>query len=338
MTSIPDRGAVSSDLQSLEDRNNGSFALQDSDWGGFRRTQRLAIYTIASICFIFGLSVSTDFSDNTTIYILNYSHLSIPILAVGLAVLPLRLAWYAFSVFFLCFLLAELVLVGMETSTGWTAFGMLKALPVALAVGFAGGAAAKSFHISGSERFLPRSPENSALIAGAVVALVGIPLAIMALWAETHGNADSEAFFSYAFVLAQRIERLALIAAAGILLLLALPTRKEFPELLLQIAAFVGVAIANRNGFELLDYADPALLGIALIFLRPIRPTLAAILIGVCVFSSLTGHYLELPSTFEPNQLKGEQTANLLFIVMVLVAALRLKTDRVENTTVSAAA
>lgn len=331
MTSNPDRGAYRSDLQGLEDGPEATLALRESEWGGFRRTPLIAIYTIASFLFVVGLAAATDTSDYNTIHILNYSHLSIPVLAVGLAVLPIRLAWYAFSVFFLSFLLVELVVVGTASSSGWTAFGMIKALPVALAIGFAGGATAKSFYISQNQKFLERSPENAALIAGLVVAIVGVPLAVLGLWAETYGSASSDDFLNFAVVLSQRIIRLALISAAGALLLRVLPTRRELPEFLLQVVAFLGLAVANLNGIELVTYADPALLGVVFVFLRPIRPTLAGVLVGICVFAVITGYYVELSTVLSLEQIKGEQTANLLFVVLVLVAALRTRTERIEK-------
>ncbi|WP_435256767.1 ATP-binding response regulator [Thioclava sp. FR2] len=315
----------------MEERNYASVVSPDFDPGGFVPTGRVAIFTIASLLFVLGVASAADTSENSAIYILNYSHPSIAVLAVGLAVLPLRLAWYAFSVFFMTFLLGELVNVGLEISSGWTAFGMLKALPVALAVGFAGGATAKSLSASGTVWHLCRTPENSALIAGAVVALVGFPLAALALWADAHDSLDSEKFLNLAGILAQRIGALALVTTASILLLRAPPQRKDLPEFLLQVGAFLAVAIANKNGFEMFASADPALLGVAFVFLRPIRPTLAGTLCGICVYFILNGNNVELTSAVAVERLKNEQTANLLFFVLVLAAALRMKAERVEK-------
>lgn len=332
MVSISDDSMLRPDLNGIGKQNAETISFQDAERSQFEPAIRMAVYALASFAFVIALTIATTKSNSHTILIPNYSHLSIPVLAVGLAVFPIRLTWLAFCVFFISFLLTELVAVGFENSSGWTAYGMLKSFPLALAVGFVAGAAAKSFFlVSKSTQKAGRSTERAALVAGGIVALVGIPLGCLALWADSHGKVSSEEFASYAIVLSQRMLRLALVTAAATLMLRALPKRSEALELFVQLLAYIGLGYANRKGIELTSYADPAVLGIALIFLRPIRPTVAASLAGICLFAALTGVYVDLPDVTSLDNLKFEQIANLLFVIIVLVAAMRIRSERIEK-------
>lgn len=299
--------------------------------GGRSVNRRMVVFVFVSLVFVISMALGSPASDSQTINIMIYAHLSIPVLATGIAVLPLNMGMLAFIPYFLGFLLVELIVVGFSGSTGWTALGMVKALAASGTIGLFAGSLARSMHFRDGPRGSRNFPERTALICGLLVVAVGLPLGVVSLWLELHAVMKPEDLHAMIMVLGHRVLRLGMITTAACLLLRAMPEVRELREVMLHGAIFLAAALLARAGYYVTDTADPAILGLALIFLRPIRIAVAGVLTGICLYVPVTGIYLEL--VYGAGRPVGNEQllADILFVILVMVAATRMRAERIER-------
>ncbi|MCF8484331.1 MAG: hybrid sensor histidine kinase/response regulator [Rhodobacteraceae bacterium] len=291
------------------------------------------VYVLSSLFFVFCLAFNGEVTDFITIRVANYSHISAPVLAVGLAILPYRFLWLIFGTFAASFISAELITVLWNGSTAWSALGMVRALLVAMTIGLiSGGAARRALGTSDNGRTV-RAPEVAALIGGIAFGVSGIVIGCFSTWIELHMLRTEIPFRmeTVLFVQAQRELQLGIIAAGSILLFVRLPKLKSMPEILFFMAVFGVVGLLCRQGYTLMPSLDPLILALALLILRPIHSSIAAILGGFSLFIAISGCFVDLPKVMTVTEVHNDILTNILFGLMVLLAIQRMRSSRVER-------
>lgn len=327
----PEVSGKSAALSASETFSMTNFLVALTSRNRFDEGVRLALFAVSPLFFVIAASLGTAPADLNTINILNYSHLGIPVLAVGITVLPARHLIMAAVVFLASFLIAELILLVFSGSSGWTALGMMKSLIEATCVGLASGVVARSHYYGGGDRNEPKYPELLGLACGAAVVTIGWAVGILSLWVELHTDLYAAEFGDLAFVMVQRILRLGMIAAGLVLLLRAPPKLETAPEVALLMGAFTLLGLLNRAGYSMVPSIDPAILGLFLFLFRPVRVATAGTLGGICIYIALTGVYLELPTSVDIVDMKDNVLGNILLIVLVFLATMRLQSQRLEH-------
>lgn len=289
------------------------------------------IYAFAAFYFTLCVGSGSPPEDAQTRQIVNYSHLTAPILAVGIAVLPVGLLWLAPVVFTACFVLAELVMIGNFSTPVWTATGMLASFVATFIVSLIGGCFVRFLMARNPKGKQNYYPEKVAMIGAFALIVCGVFVGSFALWFSFHDVYDTQTITRMQLLMSQRIVRLALLAGGMTLLLFALPSPRALIEILFQTGLFAGLGILNQNGVSFIPSVDAAMLAVVLILARPVHITVAGIMAGLCLYVLLTGAYLNLPIDFTPQEFKDDVIGNFLYLIVLSVAVLRVKSSRVER-------
>ena len=269
--------------------------------------------------------------DEVTIVVFAYSHIAVPTLVLGIAILPTRALWLVFVSFFGCFIMAELIYMLWKSPGLWSSGLMIRGLLVNSTVGLVAGAAARwvlTEHGRGNAGF---HPESAGLLAGIVMAGLGCILGGLLMWTEIHTVLHPDEIWQLEIALAERFVRLGLISAALLLAFLTLPDRRSLPEISLHILAFGLLGLLGSYGYDLVPVLDAPLLGLFLLIARPVRVSVPGVLGGIFLYIVLTGRYLDLPFHLETADFKMNVVANIMFVLMMLIAYGRGRSNRIER-------
>ena len=290
---------------------------------------RILFLGLFSAIFVIGLSFATALADSVTMRVLQFSHISTPVLAVGLLALARRYLWVAFGLFLVAFIVSELIFLTRIVPAGWTAMGLLKGLVLATITGGLAGLAAR--WAVGRQTHVLREigPVSPALVAGGLVFAIGAPLGLLALWIDLAGQANAESFDRLAWLLIERQFRIGLIAVGAGLMLTVPPTVRALPEIVAHILAFVALGLAVRAGYSLLPVLDAPLLGLILVIVRPIRVAIPGVMGGISLFVLLTGVYVDLPDLLTPMLIQQGLIADAVMLLLVLLALVRVRSTLV---------
>lgn len=290
------------------------------------------IYVLASLFLVICLSVHSEMSDLLTIHIVNYSHISAPVLVVGFAILPARFLWLAYATFAVSFICVEMIAMLWTGTSAWSALGMVQGLVVTLIVGTLGGGAARwALRASKTERS-SRAPEQAALLGAIVFAISGALIGGVATWIEVQSVPTERVFDlqTMLFVQAQREAHLAIIAAGGIMMVMLVPMRTALPEILAGMLVFAASGVLFAQGYSLFGDMDPVMIALALLILRPIQSSLVAILGGFSLYIALTGRFVDLPTVMSAAEFRDDFLTNILFGLMVMLCVQRVHSSRIE--------
>ena len=288
-------------------------------------------YVLFSFVFVAGFSFASAPANSLTIHVVEFSNLSVPVLALGLAFLPKRQIWLAFAVFLMTFLVSELIMIGWTQTVGWTAYGMMKSLAVSMIIGVISGLVTRRQLQPKGEGSLEAFPEKAALWGAATLTLSGFGIGGLALWFSTSGQTDPEVVKTLLWMMALRLLRLGLVLGAGMLLLRSFPTRKQWPEVAVHVSLFGLLGVMCLEGYALVHEADAPLLALFVLFMRPAPVAISGILGGILVFVFFTGEYVDLPIDVGLSNWRLETVANILFISLLIVAVLKVRVARVES-------
>ncbi|MCU0815015.1 MAG: hybrid sensor histidine kinase/response regulator [Cypionkella sp.] len=286
---------------------------------------RALLLAVASAFFVILLSLATGLADSITVRVLQFSHVAMPVLAVGLVSIVGRHAWIGLVMFLSAFMIAELILLTRTVVEGWTSLGLVKGLIVALVTGGAAGFGARMVARMRWRPIQEVGPVLPALVAGALVMVVGMPLGLWALWIDVGDQISAEAYRHLGWLLVERQFRLGLIVMGAGLMMVVPPGRAALPEIVMVAASFVVLGLLSRMGFGLLPILDPALLGFLTVMLRPVRHSIPGVLIGITLFVGLTGVFVDLPRAMMPDEVQEGMIANVMLSLLVGLAAVRVR-------------
>ncbi len=288
-------------------------------------------YVAASVFFVAALTYGLGEVDTRSVHIANYSHISIPTLAVGLAFLPTRLFWLAFLVFAGSFVAVEISSLFWSNSIIWSPLCLLLSAMIATLSGLAGGLAARMVLVD-HERGRPHStPERAAVYGGVALAVTGILFGSGGLLIEEHGVGGHATLMTEMFLLAQRMVQLGLVSAGAMLLFFGQVKRDAVPEILVQMAVFALLGWMAAQGYSLAGGLDLTILALGFLLLRPIYASIGGVLGGVSLYVMLTGQFVDLPLSMTVADIKLDAMTNVMFVVLVIVGVQRVRVLRLER-------
>lgn len=294
-------------------------------------TKAAAVFFVVSLYFCVCIALAAEPANGANIYVFSYSHPSIAVLAIGIAIMPTGLIWIALLAFAACYFSVDVLLVTSIGSDSWSAMGSVRGLIVASLTGLAAGVLGRMLAVrfdTAGEKF---SPELVALATGGALAIAGALIGGIALWLEILGAPSEHGFPLLLATLVQRAGQLGLVTAASVAIFQNLPTWRDVPELLLWIFVYFVLGTLGAHGVYEPQAVDGAVLSFAIVAMRPAILAAGAVLCGLPVFILLTGLYVDYPKSITEALVRDDLITNVVFTLIMLMALEKMRSVRIER-------
>ena len=260
-------------------------------------------------------------------------HIGHFLLILGALLYPKRLLWLPILVFALVYLL-PFSLPASDTNLSWMQIpAMTPALifwefASLLVSGVLAGLLVRRFCARAKDRVSPYRADMVTVIAVfvAFIMLSLLQMALIWIYAQT---LPPEAQISLGFdtnflhLGFERILRGGAVIAAFLLAILEISNRSDLQRGILLAPVFPLLALLQSYGFELYAALDAAILALVLMMVLPVPLAIGSCIIGVPMYSALTGNFVNSAYIHDVNADMFEHYSILIMLLAVLVLTLR---------------
>lgn len=125
----------------------------------------------------------------------------------------------------------------------------------------------------------------------------------------------------------ERVMRGGVVATGFLLAVLEVPSRKVFLQSLALAPVFPLLAVAQAQGWVMYGALDACFLALFVVITLPAAVGIGACIVGIPIYSAMTGGFVSLAHLYDPAQDKLEHYSIIALVLIVLVPTLRAYTQ-----------